>query len=148
MIRLREEYSKAVRSEGSMGVVMFDIDHFKKVNDTYGHLAGDRVLIHISRLVKPILREGDVLMRYGGEEFCAVLPGASTEDCRKMAERIRFAIQESRVNYSEFEIKVTVSLGVTSYPENDVENEQELLSAADEALYISKESGRNKSSVK
>lgn len=148
MTRLREEYSKAVRSEGSLGVVMFDIDHFKKVNDTYGHLAGDRVLIRISRLVKPILREGDVLMRYGGEEFCAILPGASTEDCLKMAERIRFAIQESKVNYSEFEIKVTLSLGVTSYPENDVEDEQELLSAADEALYISKESGRNKSSVK
>jgi len=148
MIRLREEYSKAVRSEGSLGIVMFDIDHFKKVNDTYGHLAGDRVLVHIARLVKPILREGDVLMRYGGEEFCAILPGASSEDSLKMAERIRFAIQESRVNYTEYEIQVTLSLGITSYPENNVEHEQELLSAADEALYISKESGRNKSSVK
>jgi diguanylate cyclase (GGDEF)-like protein len=148
MIRLREEYSKAVRSEGSLGIVMFDIDHFKKVNDTYGHLAGDRVLIHISRLVKPILREGDVLMRYGGEEFCAILPGASSDDCLKMAERIRFAVQESQVSYTEYEIKVTLSLGITSYPENDIAHEQELISAADEALYISKESGRNKSSVK
>jgi diguanylate cyclase (GGDEF)-like protein len=148
MIRLKEEYSKAVRSEGSLGVVMFDIDHFKKVNDTYGHLAGDRVLIHIARLVKPILREGDVLMRYGGEEFCAILPGASVEDAMKMAERIRFAVQESQVNYTEYEIKVTLSLGITSYPENNVNNEQLLLSTADEALYISKESGRNKSSIK
>ena len=148
MIRLREEYSKAVRSEGSLGIVMFDIDFFKKVNDTYGHLAGDRVLVHISKLVKPILREGDVLMRYGGEEFCAILPGASSEDSLKMAERIRFAVQESKVIYSEFEIKVTLSLGISSYPENDIKHEQELLAATDEALYISKESGRNKSTVK
>jgi len=148
MIRLKEEYSKAVRSESALGIVMFDIDHFKKVNDTYGHLAGDRVLIHLARLVKPILREGDVLMRYGGEEFCAILPGASVEDSMKMSERIRFAVQESKVNYAEYEIKVTLSLGITSYPENNVENEQLLLSTADEALYISKESGRNKSSIK
>ena len=148
MIRLREEYSKAVRSEGSLGIVMFDIDFFKKVNDTYGHLAGDRVLVHISKLTKPLLREGDVLMRYGGEEFCAILPGASNEDSLKMAERIRFAVQESKVVYSEFEIKITLSLGMSSYPENDVAHEQELLAAADEALYISKESGRNKSTVK
>jgi len=148
MIRLREEYSKAVRSEGSLGIVMFDIDFFKKVNDTYGHLAGDRVLVHISKLVKPILREGDVLMRYGGEEFCAILPGASSEDSLKMAERIRFAVQESKVIYSEFEIRVTLSLGISSYPENDIKHEQELLATSDEALYISKESGRNKSTVK
>ena len=87
-------------------------------------------------------------MRYGGEEFCAILPGASAEDSLKMAERIRFAIQESKVVYAEFEIKVTLSLGISSYPENDIEHEQELLSAADEALYISKESGRNKSTIK
>ena len=127
---------------------MFDIDFFKKVNDTYGHLAGDRVLVHISRLVRPILREGDVLMRYGGEEFCAILPGASAEDSLKMAERIRFAVQEAKVTYSEFEIKITLSLGISSYPENDIKHEQELLAAADEALYISKESGRNKSTIK
>jgi len=148
MIRLREEYSKAVRSEGSLGVMMLDIDHFKKVNDTYGHLAGDRVLIYLSRLIKPLLREGDIIMRYGGEEFCAILPGASAEDTLKMAERIRFAVQESKVTYAEFEIKVTLSLGIVSYPETAIAHEQELLAASDEALYISKESGRNKSTVK
>ena len=82
------------------------------------------------------------------EEFCAILPGASVEDSMKMAERIRYAVQESKVNYTEYEIKVTLSMGITSYPENNVENEQMLLSTADEALYISKESGRNKSSIK
>ncbi|MEF9427520.1 MAG: GGDEF domain-containing protein [Candidatus Mariimomonas ferrooxydans] len=127
---------------------MFDIDFFKKVNDTYGHLAGDRILVHISKLIKPLLREGDVLMRYGGEEFCAILPGASNEDSLKMAERIRFSVQESKVVYSEFEIRITLSLGISSYPENNVEHEQELLAAAYEALYISRESGRNKSTVK
>ncbi len=148
MIRLKEEYSKALRSESTLAMIMFDIDHFKKVNDTYGHLAGDRVLVHISRLIKPILREGDILMRYGGEEFCAVLPGASAEDALKMSERIRFAVQESKVNYAKYEIRVTLSLGVTSYPENNAKNEKVLISAADEAMYISKESGRNKSSIK
>ena len=87
-------------------------------------------------------------MRYGGEEFCAILPGASLEDSLKMAERIRFAVQEGKVVYSEFEIKVTLSLGISSYPENDIKHEQELLAASDEALYISKKSGRNKSTVK
>lgn len=148
MIRLKEEHSKAVRSKGSLGVMMFDIDHFKKVNDTYGHLAGDRVIVHISKLLKPLLREGDVVMRYGGEEFCAILPGASAEDTFKMAERIRFAALESKVVYAEYNIKVTLSFGITSYPETDLVHEQELLAASDKALYISKESGRNKSTIK
>jgi two-component system, cell cycle response regulator len=148
MIRLREEYSRVIRSESPLGVVMFDIDHFKKINDTYGHLAGDRVLVHISRLAKNLLREGDILMRYGGEEFCIILPGASAEDSFIMAERIRHAVQESEVTYAAYNIKVTLSAGIASYPEFNIKNEQELLGAADEALYISKESGRNKSTIK
>ncbi len=147
MIRFNEEYSKAVRLEGFLGIIMFDIDHFKKVNDTYGHMVGDKVLIYISKLIKPILRKGDVIMRYGGEEFCAILPGASAKDSLEMAERLRFAIQEGKVNYLDYEVKVTLSLGVSSYPENNVQNEQDLLHAADKALYTSKESGRNKSTL-
>jgi two-component system cell cycle response regulator len=148
MTRLREEYSRVVRNESPLGVVMFDIDHFKKVNDTYGHLAGDRVLVHISRLTKSLLREGDIVMRYGGEEFCVILPGASAEDSLMMAERIRHAVQESEIVYAGYNIKVTLSAGIASYPEFNIKHEQELLGAADEALYISKESGRNKSTAK
>jgi len=148
LVRLKEEFSRAVRSENSLGAIMFDIDHFKKINDTYGHISGDRVLAHIARLVKSILREGDVVLRYGGEEFCAVLPGASADDSFKTAERIRFAVQESEVLYSGYNIKVTLSLGVASYPEDNIQNELELIKFADEALYISKETGRNKSTVK
>jgi len=148
MIRLKEEYSRALRTEGFLAIIMFDIDYFKKINDTYGHIAGDRVLIHISRLAKGLLREGDIFIRYGGEEFCVVLPGASSEDAYKMAERIRIAIQDSSVFYAEYELKVTISLGIASFPELSVKDEQELLKAADEALYISKNSGRNKSSIR
>ena len=148
MMRLKEEYARAVRSENSLGFIMFDIDHFKKVNDTFGHISGDRVLVHIARLVKTILREGDIVLRYGGEEFCAILPGASADDSFKLAERIRFAVQESDVVYSGYNIKVTLSLGVASYPETEIKNEQELIKLADEALYISKDTGRNKSTVK
>ncbi|MBU4294240.1 MAG: sensor domain-containing diguanylate cyclase [Actinobacteria bacterium] len=120
MIRLREEYSRVIRSEGPLGVAMLDIDHFKKINDTYGHLAGDRVLVHISRLTKNLLREGDILMRYGGEEFCIILPGASAEDSFIMAERIRYAVQESEVTYAGYNIKVTLSSGIASYPEFNI----------------------------
>ncbi len=148
LLRLKEEYSRAVRSESQLGVIMFDIDHFKKINDTYGHICGDRVLVEVSRIAKSLIREGDIMLRYGGEEFCIVLPGASIDDSYKLAERIRFAVQEHEVKYANYIIKVTISLGIASYPETHVKNEQELLKVADEMLYISKESGRNRSTFK
>ena len=148
MIRLREEYSRAVRTEHPLGVVIFDIDFFKKINDTFGHLAGDRLLVNIARITKSIIREGDILMRFGGEEFCMILPGASKEDSFKMAERVRFAIENSETNYAGYTIKATVSLGVTSFPEANANQEQDLISIADKALYISKETGRNKTTIK
>jgi len=148
MIRLREEFSRAMRTEGFLAVIMFDIDYFKKINDIYGHIVGDRVLVHVARLVRGLLREGDIMIRYGGEEFCILLPGASNDDAYKMAERIRIAVQESKVKYAEYEIKFTISLGIASYPELDIKDEQELLKAADDALYISKNSGRNRSSIR
>ena len=148
LVRLKEEYSRAVRSESPLSVIMFDIDHFKKINDTYGHICGDRVLIEIARIVKSLIREGDIIMRYGGEEFCLILPGASIDDSYKLAERIRFAVQEHEIRYANYNIKTTISLGISSYPEIDVKNEQELLKVADEMLYISKEGGRNRSTFK
>jgi len=144
MARLSEEFSRAVRTTGSLGVMMLDIDHFKKVNDTYGHLAGDRVLIHVAKTVRAALREGDILMRYGGEEFLVILPAASKENSRDVGERMRRMVEETSVADGDQMIRVTISLGTTSYPELEVASEQDLVKRADEALYTAKESGRNK----
>lgn len=144
MARLSEEFSRAVRMSGTLGVMMFDIDHFKKVNDTYGHLAGDRVLIQVTKTARAALREGDILMRYGGEEFLVILPAASKENSRDVGERLRRMVEETSVADADQVIRVTISIGITSYPEFDVSDEQELVKRADEALYSAKETGRNK----
>ncbi len=117
-VRLGEEFNRSVRMNLPLGVFMADLDFFKSVNDTYGHTVGDRVLIHFAQIAKQALREGDILVRYGGEEFLAILPGASGKDTRLVAERLRRMTQESVVYHLEQEIKITVSIGVTSYPEN------------------------------
>ena len=144
MARLGEEFSRAVRTTAPIGVMMFDIDHFKKVNDTYGHLAGDRVLIQVAKTARAALREGDILMRYGGEEFLIILPAASKENARDVGERLRRMVEETSVTDGDQVIRVTISIGVTSYPELTVAGEQDLVKRADEALYSAKESGRNK----
>lgn len=122
---------------------MFDLDHFKSVNDTYGHLVGDRVLVHMAKLARSVMREGDVLVRYGGEEFLAILPAASREDCRAVGERLRRLVQESAVRDGEQEIRITVSAGVAATPELTVDSPNDLVSQADQALYEAKDMGRN-----
>ncbi|MGQ9812302.1 MAG: diguanylate cyclase [Dissulfurimicrobium sp.] len=144
MTRFHEEYSRAVRANMPLGVLMFDIDWFKKVNDTYGHIAGDRVLIMIAKTAKSALREGDVLMRYGGEEFFAILPGASTEDLKEIAERIRHLVEEQSIKVENNDIRVTISIGGASYPEINIKDEMELLKNADDALYMAKNAGGNR----
>ncbi|MFH1115792.1 MAG: GGDEF domain-containing protein [Pseudomonadota bacterium] len=144
MARLHEEFGRAVRQSVPLGVLMFDIDHFKSVNDTYGHLVGDRVLTRIAGLARSVLREGDVVIRYGGEEFLAVLPAASRDDTRGVGERLRRLVSEAAVKDGDQSIAVTISVGATSYPEADVEGEQDLVKLADDALYSAKESGRNR----
>ena len=144
MSRLHEEFDRAVRMDSPLGILMMDIDHFKQVNDTYGHLVGDRVLVAITRIARTILRDGDVLIRYGGEEFLAVLPAASAEDLRLVGERIRHAIEDSSVADGSQTIRVTLSLGGASYPQQNVEKEDLLVQRADAALYQAKQSGRNR----
>ncbi len=143
MTRLHEEFGRTLRMKAPLGLMMVDLDHFKEVNDVYGHLVGDRVLIRLANAAKSVLREGDILVRYGGEEFLAILPGASRKDVLDIADRLRRKIAESTVANGEDVIKVTVSIGGISYPENDVSNETELIDRADQALYLAKESGRN-----
>ncbi|MCB2210363.1 GGDEF domain-containing protein [bacterium] len=143
LTRLHEEFGRTVRMEAPLGLMMIDLDHFKDVNDVYGHLTGDRVLIRLSNASKSVMREGDILVRYGGEEFLAILPGASRKDVLAIADRLRRKIAESTVANGEDVIKVTVSIGGISYPENDAANEVDLVDRADKALYMAKESGRN-----
>jgi diguanylate cyclase (GGDEF)-like protein len=142
--RLSQEFSRSVRSKEPLGVVLFDIDHFKAVNDTYGHQAGDAVLQSLATNVKSVLREGDTLMRYGGEEFLAVLPGAGEIDVRSLGERIRRVVESSIAVASNVEIRVTVSLGAVSFPSADVTDLDDLIRKADGAMYDAKNSGRNR----
>lgn len=144
MIRLQEEFSRAVRLALPIGVMMADIDFFKSVNDTYGHLVGDRVLIQIAQIAKRTIREGDIIIRYGGEEFLAILPGASRQDVLQVAERFRRTVEESVFHHGNQEIRVTISVGINSFPESDVNNVIGLIDGADKALYNAKDTGRNK----
>lgn len=145
--RLHEEYSRAVRSDSPLGVIIFDIDDFKKINDTYGHMVGDRVLKSVANCARSMLREGDILIRYGGEEFMVVLPGASLLDVGQVSERIRHAVEDLRLMEGEYVIQVTVSLGGVSHPELNVSHEDVLIRHADESLYIAKETGKNKTEL-
>ncbi len=147
MTRLHDEFGRAIRTNIPLGIMMFDIDHFKSVNDAYGHLVGDHVLVRITKLARSVLREGDVLIRYGGEEFLAVLPAASKDDVQKVAERLRRTVAENNFEDGNQKIQITISLGGCSYPEIDVENEIDLIKSVDEALYVSKETGRNKVTI-
>jgi len=144
MTRLHEEFVRAVQIESAIGLLMLDIDHFKGVNDTYGHSIGDRVIRQIANVAREALREGDILIRLGGDEFMAVLLGASLHDVSVTAERIRRQIDERVISFGDQRVQVTVSIGGVSFPEKEVAGEQELIDAADRALYYAKNSGRNK----
>lgn len=143
LLRLQEEFSRAIRTSQPLGILMIDIDHFKKVNDTYGHLVGDKILIGMTQSAKVALREGDVFLRYGGEEFAVILPGASPADSQKIAERIRRSVEEASFAYNLQNIKITVSIGGTSFPTHNVENYSQMIETADKNLYLAKENGRN-----
>lgn len=142
--RLGEEFSRAVRSMEPLGVILFDIDHFKSVNDTYGHQAGDKVLRTVADAARSVLREGDTLMRYGGEEFLAVLPGAGTDDLDQLGDRIRREIETSVTSDQHQKIVVTVSLGAVAFPSTDVTDIDDLVRHADAAMYVAKSAGRNR----
>ncbi|QSX32279.1 GGDEF domain-containing protein [Shewanella avicenniae] len=142
--RLNEEFQRAVRGDSPLGVILFDIDDFKVINDTYGHLIGDRVLIGVVKSVRSVLREGDILTRYGGEEFLVVLPGASSVDVAQMGERIRHAVKDMQLVEGSQSIHVTISLGGVSHPELNVSQEDVLIRHADEALYRAKGAGKDR----
>jgi len=144
LTRLHEEYTRSVRSGMSMSIVIFDIDHFKQINDTYGHIAGDRVINTISQIVRTSLRDGDVLVRFGGDEFMIILPCTSKENACMISRMLIHVISDAEVSYGDSKIKFTISAGCDTFPETKTESEQDLLLNADKALYKAKESGRNR----
>ncbi|HQR96773.1 MAG TPA: GGDEF domain-containing protein, partial [Thiotrichales bacterium] len=143
--RLREEFQRAQRSQLPLAVVMIDLDHFKHINDTYGHLMGDRVLIEVSKVVRDALRDEDILVRYGGEEMLMVLPGADLQTGISIADRVRRLIEDVQLNDDKGKrLPITASMGVSAIPRAFTENELQLIKAADDALYQAKAAGRNR----
>ena len=131
------------RGEGRLGLVLLDIDHFKKLNDTYGHPAGDAALRSLARLLAQHLRKGDHAARYGGEEFVVILPGSDEDRSTQAAERLRAALAKHRFVHEGARIPLSASFGVAVWPA-DGKQPEALLASADRALYAAKQSGRNR----
>ncbi|WP_240001767.1 diguanylate cyclase [Parvibium lacunae] len=140
--RLASEFARVQRSPQPLTMLMFDLDHFKKINDTYGHVGGDEVLKTVASRVKSLIRAHDVFGRYGGEEFTLILPDTDQAGAMTLAERIRLAIQAEPVMFGETPIKVSTSIGLCSV-NGQFNNHEAWLQAADEALYEAKHNGRN-----
>lgn len=144
---LRQEFNRLQRSIVKVStLLMFDIDHFKRVNDGYGHAAGDLAIQHCANVLKGNLRDTDIAGRYGGEEFVVVLMDTTAVESMIFAERIRKALESSFVKYEDIVIKFTVSLGIAEFS-NDFSNHTKWIAASDTALYASKENGRNQTTI-
>lgn len=140
--RLEESIAFARRSEQPLSVILTDIDHFKKVNDTHGHPVGDAVLREVASVLASLARKHDLVARYGGEEFVLLLPGSDAYAAQHLAERLREAVAERLMSSKEGDFRVTLSLGIAQWG-IDAQSRQELIDRADQALYACKEGGRN-----
>lgn len=147
--RLKEEFSHSKRLKQPLSLIMMDIDHFKQINDTHGHLAGDCALSHLTKTVKPMVRASDVFARYGGEEFVILLRNTDTAGGFLLAERIRKTVEQTETHFEQVPILLTVSLGIATLDEqNEFDSPEGLIETADKFLYQSKEGGRNRTSLK
>jgi two-component system cell cycle response regulator len=142
--RLTAEVAYAQRHKGRLAVVLFDLDHFKRANDSYGHLAGDVVLRVVSSQVQRLIRTEDVFARYGGEEFVVLVRGIEHANVTRFAERLRKSIERLVIPWETRTLKVTVSLGVASLSECEPQTPDGVLRVADERLYRAKSQGRNR----
>ena len=141
--QLEVEVDRFNRYKRSLALLLMDIDHFKKYNDTYGHLEGDKALVRIAQIIKSCLRKLDSAYRYGGEEFTVILPETSCNEAHTVAQRIKSALKaENFMPQSEKEVNITISIGVTEYYPG--EQLSEFIHRADKAMYLSKGKGRNK----
>jgi diguanylate cyclase (GGDEF)-like protein len=142
--RLETEFAYAKRHKTMLSLLMYDVDFFKRVNDTYGHLAGDAVLVHLARITQATIRTEDVLARYGGEEFAVICRGTPLVNCGVLGERLRTRVELENFDYQGTRLPVTISVGVAALPEANVATPSELIRDADSALYEAKRSGRNR----
>ncbi len=140
--RLEDEFKRAMRYKKDLAYLMFDLDHFKKVNDDYGHLAGDTVLQEVAAKAKETLRSSDVFGRYGGEEFGVILPETEMDGAFRIAEKLCSVVGAEPVDYDKQKIGVTISIGVAQR-HTGMSGYKALIDKADAALYRSKENGRN-----
>lgn len=140
--KLQEEYKKAQEKGHDLSFIILDIDHFKKFNDTYGHLFGDLVLKSLSAFIMKTLRKEDVFARYGGEEFVILMPYTTLEQAKEKAEDLRIGVSQLNITDRVVSTSITISIGVSTYPETAGKS-QELISTADDALYEAKRAGRN-----
>jgi len=142
--RLGSETQKSFYGGTSLSLVMVDIDHFKEVNDTFGHTEGDKVLHEIAALLKASVRKKDTVARYGGEEFILILPEAGLEESSMIADRIRRLVEQTAFQVGQAQINLTVSLGISNFPSHRATSKEELVKMADQALYEAKRGGRNR----
>ncbi len=141
--RFNEEIERAAHFATKLSFIMLDIDHFKKCNDKFGHLVGDVALRRIADVLKENLRDIDIVGRYGGEEFSIVLPETTKESAVIVGERLRAAVEKADINAYDEDIKLTISIGITTFP-NDTNELSQLIDRADQMLYKAKEAGRNR----
>ncbi len=142
--RLPSEFAFATRHNKALSLAMLDIDHFKKVNDTYGHLAGDYVLREVAKLMQVTVRADDVLARYGGEEFALIMRETGPDNAFIAVERIRRRIEAAAIEFEGTRIPVTVSAGVATWQGGRPDSSEALVAMADEFLYRAKRNGRNR----
>jgi len=143
MAALEREMKRAERVKKPLSILLIDIDHFKRINDTYGHPFGDEVIKGIARIMKNVVRPYDIVARYGGEEFAILLVETDTRRAGSVAERIRTSVKNKLFEYKGERVPVTVSIGCSTFPE-DGKIAEELLDMADRALYLSKREGRDR----
>jgi diguanylate cyclase (GGDEF)-like protein len=141
---LDKEVARARRHDRALSVLMLDIDHFKSVNDTYGHLTGDVVLRDLAAIVKKRIRREELFARYGGEEFCVVLPETDLQAALEFAEVVRALVAQNEVHVEDQKLRVTISIGVAQFRPSEHRTPEDLLKAADKALYVAKAEGRNR----
>jgi len=144
---LQNEFERSMRYGSPLSVVLLDVDHFKGVNDTYGHQKGDEILVAVASLLKKVCRTNDIAARYGGEEFLMILPQSNAQGAFKIAERVREEMMKMNFTGNESNFSVTTSCGVAELDRDFIKNTDQLVAIADHALYEAKNSGRNKTII-